>query len=160
MPLLDKSLISPHRIYYGCINSDEAGVILNYEVESSFEAFYPRFRNKFSTANWNYQETGIFEDDLNHRMMFLKASTTRHDSTVIDIQGETLESLTNPDRLSITVTFSHISDSLNYQIFENNPSSDWIRNFENNPSTDWILSDPKSALLKLCSDEYWSVWNP
>jgi hypothetical protein len=93
-------------------------------------------------------------------MMFFKASTIRHDSTVIDIQGTILESLPNPDRLSITVTFSHISNSINYQNFENNPSTDWIQNFGANPSTDWILSNPKSALLELCSDEYWSVWNP
>jgi len=148
MPLLDKSLISPHRIYYGCINSDESGVILNYEIENSFEAFYPLFRDEFSAINWTYQATEIVEDDLNHRMMFLKASTTRDDSTVIDIQGTILESVTNPDRLSITVTFSHIANSVNYQYFENSPS------------TDWILSNPKSALLGLCSDEYWTVWNP
>ena len=148
MPLLEESLIPPHRIYYGCLSSDEAGVILNYEVGSSFEAFYPLFRDEFSRENWTYQETEIVEDELYHRMMFFKASTIRDDASVMDIQGTVLEYLPKPDRLSITVTFSHISNSINYQTFESNPS------------TLWILSNPKSALLGLCSDEYWTVLNP
>jgi hypothetical protein len=149
MPLLNESLIPPHHIYYGCFNSDEAGVILNYEIKSSFESFYPQVGDKFNSANWTYRETEIVEDDLNHRMMFFKSSTTQPDSTIMDIQGTILESLSsNPNRLSITVTFSYISDSTNYQ------------NFENKPSNDWILSNPKSALLELCSNGQWSVWNP
>lgn len=160
MPLLNESLIPPHKIYYGCLNSDEAGVILNYEIGGSFESFYPQVGDKFNSANWTYRKTEIFEDDLNHRMLFFKSSTIQPDSTIMDIQGTILESLPNPNFLSITVTFSYISNSTNYQIFESNPSQEWIRNFEDNLSTDWILSNPKSALLELCSNGQWSVWNP
>ncbi len=146
MPLLNTSLIPPHHIYYGCLNSEDAGVILNYEIKSSLETFYPLFEDEFNSENWTYESTGIIEDDLNHRIVFFTASTIQYNSTTINVRGEIFESLSaSPERLNTTVTFTYLSNSINRQTFENNLSNDLF------------IPNPKSTLLDLCANEHWSL---
>jgi hypothetical protein len=148
LPLLNESLLSPNYIYYGCVNSNEAGVIMDYEIDNTFKEIYPKFKNEFNITKWTYKESDIIENELNQRIKFIKASTILDDSSIMDIEGTILEYLTNPIRLRITIAFSYVTNSSNY------------KKFENNPSNAWILSDPKSALLSLCSSGQWSVLNP
>ena len=148
---IDDATFSPHFEYYGCIDSDNMGMVIAYVANQPLDAIRLTVEHFFQNEQWNYQEIQeIGEGSYNGIMWFFSAQPKTDDNEPIFVDISVLEysSIAPTDIKSGTPSPKRSDMRVNVKYLPNSKS--YNREADNKDV----------ELINTCNGKWWLTINP